>query len=77
MLYNVDNAAFIDVRRWVGLVTTDHRLLLAVEELAARTGVLQHLVAQVFKDRLEFVPLEIRRRGSCAEPLKGFLMFGH
>ena len=74
MLHNVDDAAFVNVWGRVWFVTADNRFLLTVYELASRACVLQHVVAKAFKDRLEFVPLEIRWRWRRAEPLKGLLV---
>ena len=77
MLYDIDNATFVDVRGRMRFVAANDRFLLAVDKLAARTGVLQHLVAKVFKNRFEFAPLEVRWRRRRAKPIKGLLVLGH
>lgn len=77
MLNNIYDTAPINVWRWMWLMATDHSLLLWMYELATRACVLQHLVAQMFEDGLELIPLEIRGRWRRAKPLEGFLMLGH
>ena len=77
MLYDIDDATFVDIRGRMRFVAADDRFLLPVDELAASTGVLQHLVPKAFKDRLEFAPLEIRWWRRRAKPLKSLLVLGH
>lgn len=77
MLYNVDDASFVDVGIWMGLVTDDQRLLLLVKELPTRARVLEHRVAKVFKYTLEFSPLQIGRWRLGAESVECLLMLGH
>jgi len=74
---NVDNTRLVYVWGRMGLVADDDRLLLVVNKLATRACVLQHLVAHMFEQRLEFVPLEIRGRWCRAEPVKSLLVLGH
>jgi hypothetical protein len=77
MLYEIDDASFVNVWGRMRFVAANDRFLPVVNELAARTGVFQHLVAKAFKDRLEFAPLEVRRWGRRAKPLEGLLVLGH
>lgn len=77
MPYNVDYTSLVYVWGRMGLVADDDRLLLMVNELPTGACVLQHLVAHMFEQRLEFVPLEIGGWWYRAEPLKSLLVLGH
>lgn len=58
-------------------MTADDRFCRAVDKLPSRASVLEHVVAQVFKDCLEVRPLEVGWWRGGAELLKSLLLLGH
>ena len=77
MFDNVNNTRFVYDGRRVRLVADDQRPLVRVIELSTGPAVLQHLVAKVFKQGLEIVPLVVSRWWCGAEPIECLLVLGH
>jgi len=77
MLYDANHAALVHHRGGVWLMADHERLLLRMEELAARTAVLEHVVTEVLEECFEFVPLEVSGRRDGAQSIECLLVFGH
>lgn len=56
MLGDINDACLVHVRGGMRLAATDDRKLLAMNELATRTRVFEHLVPEMLQDCLELVP---------------------
>lgn len=77
MFDHVNDAAFVDIWAGMWLMANDQCLLPGMEELTPRTRVVEHLVAQGLKHRLELAPLEIRGRRTRTQSRERLQVLGH